>query len=446
MSDAVGRSAAITGIGLVTPVGCGVEEFFEALCTGRSGLRRPPEGHPASGEIDVAGISPHIDPVSVLPPRETRAADRFVLLGLAAADRAIADAGLEIGENADPLRVAVVVSTGGGGLETFEQYSLARAERGRPAVSPYLLPGMLSNMAAARVAIKYGARGYSSAIVTACAAGAQSIAEGFRLIAAGDADVVICGGTESPLHPTITAAFGNARALASGWEDPAEASRPFDKRRNGFVLGEGAGVFVLERAAHARARGAAAYADVIGWGATTDAHHPTMPRPDGEGAAACMRQALASAGLSPADVGYINAHGTSTKIGDLAETKAIRAVFGERCPAVSSIKAVTGHMLGASGAVEAAASALAVGHGLLPPTRNLDDPDPECDLDHVRGEARGGQIGVALSNSFAFGGHNVSLLFGPPAGTDSRRQPSPGHAAAATSTFHQEVENEDPGN
>jgi 3-oxoacyl-[acyl-carrier-protein] synthase II len=429
MSDAVDRSVAITGMGLVTPLGCDIGEFFAALCTGRSGLRRPPEGHPAAGEVEVAGLSPDIDPVSVLPPRETRAVDRFVLLGLAAADRAIEDAGLEIGGNADPFRVAVVVSTGGGGLQTFEQYSLARAERGRPAVTPYLLPGMLSNMASARVAIKYGARGYSSALVTACAAGAQSIAEGFRLIAAGDADVVICGGTESPLHPTITAAFGNARALASGWDDPAEASRPFDKRRNGFVLGEGAGVFVLERAGHARARGATAYADVIGWGATTDAHHPTMPRPAGEGAADCMRQALGRAGLSPSDVDYVNAHGTSTKIGDLAETKAIRLVFGDRCPAVSSIKAVTGHMLGASGAVEAAASVLTVGTGLMPPTHNLDDPDPECDLDHVRGEPRSAPVRVALSNSFAFGGHNTCLLFGPPAATGLRRPPSAGHPA-----------------
>jgi 3-oxoacyl-[acyl-carrier-protein] synthase II len=447
MSDAEGRGAAITGIGLVTPVGCDTGEFFGALCAGRSGLRRPPDGHPASGTVEAAGLSPYIDPVSVLPPRETRAVDRFVLLGLAAADRAIADAGLEIGGNADPLRVAVVVSTGGGGLETFEQYSLARADRGRPAVSPYLLPGMLSNMAAARVAIKYGARGYSSALVTACAAGAQSIAEGFRLIAAGEADVVICGGTESPLHPTITAAFGNARALASGWDDPAEASRPFDKRRNGFVLGEGAGVFVLERAGHARARGAAAYASVIGWGTTTDAYHPTMPRPDGEGAADCMRQALARAGLSPADVDYVNAHGTSTKIGDLAETKAIRSVFGDRCPAVSSIKAVTGHMLGASGAVEAAASVLAIGAGLLPPTHNLDDPDPECDLDHVRGEPRSTPVRVVLSNSFAFGGHNTCLLFGPPAGPGSLRKLSPGHKGDSDQlTFHPEVENEDPGN
>jgi 3-oxoacyl-[acyl-carrier-protein] synthase II len=413
MSTAGGDSATITGIGLVTPIGCDVGSFFAALCKGPSGLQRPPGDHPAGAVLEVAGIAPYIDPVSVVPPTETRCADRFILLALAAAERAMADAALEVGRDADPFRVAVVVGTGGGGLETFEQSSHARLARGRAAVSPYLLPGMLSNMATARIAIKYGIRGFSSAIVTACAAGAQAVAEAFRLIADGSADVVVCGGTESPLHPTIAAAFGNARALARGWDDPAAASRPFDRRRNGFVLGEGAAIMVVERASHARARGAGGYADLIGWGATSDAHHPTMPRPDGDGAAACMRQALSRAGLAPADVDYLNAHGTSTKLGDVAETTAIRSVFGAGTPAVSSIKAVTGHMLGASGAVEAAASALAIHRGALPPTHNLDDPDPQCDLDHVRGSARVGPVGAALSNSFAFGGHNVSLVFGP---------------------------------
>jgi 3-oxoacyl-[acyl-carrier-protein] synthase II len=406
-------AAVVTGIGLVTPLGRGTPEVFAGLCAAQSGLTRPPETHPAGLALEVAGIAPHIDPLSVLAPTETRCVDRFVLLALAAAQDALADAGLVVGTDADPARVAVVVGTGGGGLETFEQFSHARLERGGAAVSPFLLPGMLSNMAAARIAIAHGVRGFSAAPVTACAAGAQAIAEALRLIEAGDADVVICGGTESPLHPTVAAAFGNARALARGWDDPAAASRPFDRRRNGFVLGEGAGIMVVERAAHADGRGQPGYADLIGWGATTDAHHPTTPRPDGDGAAACMRQGLGRADVAPADVGYINAHGTSTKLGDVAETRAIGAVFGSRSPAVSSIKALTGHMLGASGAVEAAVSALAVSGGTLPPTANLDDPDPGCDLDHVRGAARQSRPDVALSNSFAFGGHNVSLLFGP---------------------------------
>jgi 3-oxoacyl-[acyl-carrier-protein] synthase II len=413
-------TAEVTGIGLVTPVGADVDGFFAAICKGPSGLQRPPEGHPAWPDLDVAGISPDIDPASVLPPREIRAVDRFVLLGLLAADRALADAGVEVGKDVDPYRIAVIAATGGGGLETFEEFSHARFQRGRAAVSPYLLPGMLSNMATARIAIKHGIRGFSSAIVTACAAGAQAIAEAYRLIGEDSADVVICGGTESPLHPTIVAAFGNARALASGWADPTQASRPFDRRRNGFVLGEGAAIMIVERSSHAKARGARSYASLIGWGATSDAHHPTMPRPDGDGAAACMRQAIARSGLEPRDVGYLNAHGTSTKLGDVAETKAIHAVFGDDSPPVSSIKSVTGHMLGASGAAEAVASALAISREAIPPTHNLDDPDPECDLDHVRHTARTGQVTTALSNSFAFGGHNISLMFGPPGTTHGR--------------------------
>lgn len=414
MSPGSGDSAVITGIGLVTPAGCDTGGFFETLCKGHpSGLRRPPPEHPAGPDLEVAGIAPDIDPVSVLPPTETRAVDRFVLLALAAAGSALADARLEVGRDADPRRVAVVVGTGGGGLQTFERYSHARLNRGRAGVSSYLLPGMLSNMASARIALKYGIRGVSSTIVTACAAGAQSIAEAFRLIHGGDADVVVCGGTESPLHPTVAAAFSNARALASGWDNPAEASRPFDRRRNGFVLGEGAAILVIERAAHAQARGRPPYASLTGWGATTDAHHPTMPREDGEGAADCMRGAIARAQVSPADVDYLNAHATGTRLGDIAELRAIRSVFGSRSPAVSSVKAVTGHMLGASGAAEAAATVLAVHRGEIPPTHNLDDPDPEFDADHVRATPRSGRVSVAVSNSFAFGGHNVSLVFGP---------------------------------
>jgi len=405
--------ATITGIGLVTPVGRKVDDVFDALCTGRSGLCVPPEGHSAAGWLDTAGISPDIDPAEVLPATEARCVDRFVLLAMAAADDAMADARLETCRDVDPERIAIVVSTGGGGFETYEDYARARWDRGRPAISPYLLPGMLSNMAAARIAIKYGIRGYSAALVTACAAGAQSVAEAVRLIRGGEADVVVCGAGEAPLHPTIAAAFTNARALSRGWPDPTEASRPFDRRRNGFVLGEGGGVFVVERAGHAAARGATGYADVIGWGASTDAFHPTKPRPDGQGAVSSMRKAIADAGCQPSDVDYVNAHGTSTPLGDVAETTAIRAVFGEQSPPVSSIKALTGHLLGASGVVEAAATALAVHRGILPPTHNLDDPDPACDLDHVRGAPRVGDVRVALSNTFAFGGHNITLLFGP---------------------------------
>ncbi|MGV9269035.1 beta-ketoacyl-[acyl-carrier-protein] synthase family protein [Kitasatospora sp. NPDC003701] len=414
----VGRPrAVVTGIGLVSSLGRGAGATFEALCAGRSGLRRPPEGHPLHGSgVDVAGIAPDIDATSVLPPSEGRFVDRYALLALAAADDAIADAGLVVGRDVDPLRAAVVVSSGGGGLETYEEQARGRHARGRAAVSPYLLPGMLPNMAAARVAIKYGIRGYSAAIATACAAGAQSVAEALRLIRGGEADVVICGGSDAPLHPTVALAFGNARALAHGFDDPQEASRPFDTRRNGFVLAEGAGVLVVERADLAAARGAAAYAELLGWGATTDAYRPTTPRPDGEGAMACMRRAIADAGLAPADVDYVNTHGTGTKLGDVAEAKAVRAVFGSRSPAVSATKSMTGHLLGGAGAAEAAITALAIAGEVVPATRNLDTVDPACELDHVRGKAREGRVSAAVSNSFAFGGHNLSLVLGPAEG------------------------------
>jgi 3-oxoacyl-[acyl-carrier-protein] synthase II len=427
-------AVTITGMGLVTPVGRKLDDVFDALCAGRSGLRTPPDGHPVSGWVDTVGIAPDIEPIEVLPATDIRCVDRFVLLAMAAADDAISDARIEIGRDVDPERVAVVVSTGAGGFKTYEDFARQRWDRGRPAISPYLLPGMLSNMAAARIAIKYGIRGYSSAPVTACAAGAQAVAEGLRLIRSGDADVVICGAGEASLHPTITAAFTNARALAHGWTDPTAASRPFDKKRNGFVLGEGGGIFVLERTDFAEARGATGYADLLGWGGTTDAYHPTKPRPDGSGAAGSMRKALANAGRAPSDVDYVNAHGTSTTLGDVAETVAIHSVFGADGPAVSSIKALTGHLLGASGVVEAAVCTLAVSRGILPPTANLDDPDPACDLDHIRGTPRVGPVGLVLSNTFAFGGHNVTLAFGRPS-TTSTRTTMPAHMVDDTSSI-----------
>jgi 3-oxoacyl-[acyl-carrier-protein] synthase II len=414
--------AVITGIGLVTPLGNKISDVFDALCVGRSGLRRPPEDHPLSSTLDVAGIAPQVDVADVMSPRDGLHVDRYVLLAMSAAADALADAGMVIGRDVDPLRTAVVVSTGGAGLETYERQALARHARGRAAISPYYLPGMLPNMAAARIAIAHGIRGVSSSISTACAAGAQAIAEALRIIRAGEADVVVCGGSDAPLHPTVALGFANARALASGWDDPAAASRPFDLARNGFVLAEGAGVMVVERREHANARDVVGYAEVIGWGGSTDAHHATMPEPEGRGAVDAMRRALADAGIAPGDVGYINAHGTSTKLGDVAESKAIRAVFGTDGPAVSSTKGVTGHMLGGAGAVEAAATAIAVASGELPPTHNLLDPDPACELNHIRGRSRREDVAVAMSNSFGFGGHNISLVLGRSQTRNERKQ------------------------
>ncbi|WP_433615694.1 beta-ketoacyl-[acyl-carrier-protein] synthase family protein [Dactylosporangium sp. CA-139114] len=406
------RHAAVTGIGLVTPVGATAAEVFDAMCEGRSGLSRPPQDHPLAGSVDVAAFGPAIDPRSVLPGPDARLVDRYIVMALAAAEAALADAGIVAGRDVDPYRVAVILS-GTGGLATLDAQAVQRDRRGRAGVSPYLLPGMLPNMGAARVAMRYGLMGFSSSVGTACAAGAQSIGEGLRLLRAGEADVVVCGCSEAPLFPTLADTFGNARALARGWADPAEASRPFDRRRNGLVLGEGAGVMILERPEHADARRAARHADLLGWGATNDAHHPTTPRPDGTAAAECMRRAVADAGLGPADIGYVNAHGTSTKLGDVAESLAIRAVFGPHTPPVSSTKGVTGHMLGASGVAEAAVTVEALRRGVLPPTHNLDEPDPACDLDHLRAP-RTAPVTHALSNSFGFGGHNVSLVFAPP--------------------------------
>ena len=405
------RSMAVTGIGLVSPVGTTAAEVFEAACEGRSGAIRPAPDHPLHGLADVAAVSPPIEATSVLPPPEARFVDRSILMALRAAEDALADAGIEVGRDVDPGRVAVVVS-GVGGLALMEEQVLGYGAKGRLGVSPYLLPGVLPNMAAARIAIKFGIRGFTSSVGTACAAGAQSVGEALRILRAGEADVVLCGCSEAPLFPTFAATFGNARALAHGWDDPVDASRPFDRRRNGLVLGEGAGVLVLERPEHARARGAVPYADVLGWAATNDAYHPTTPRPDGSAAAECMLLALRDAGLAPADIGYLNAHGTSTKAGDAAELRAIGRVYGDSSPPVSSTKGVTGHMLGASGVIEAAIGILALRRGLLPPTHNLEDPDPVVEVDHIRKAPRAVQAQAVLSNSFGFGGHNVSLVIG----------------------------------
>ncbi|TDU90940.1 3-oxoacyl-[acyl-carrier-protein] synthase II [Kribbella voronezhensis] len=413
-------AVTITGMGLLTPVGRGVPEVFDALLRGRSGISRPPADHPVANSVELAGFLPPFDAGKIAGGPDGKVMDRTVVLAQLAAEDALADAGLVVGENVDPERIGIIVG-GVGGMATLEQQVVTRVERGRASVSPYLLTGILPNMPAARVAIRFGLRGYTSSVGTACASGAQAIADAVRLIRCGEADVVICGASEAPLFPTFAETFGNARALARGWDDPTEASRPFDLRRNGFVLSEGAGLLVLESAEHAIARGAPGYADVAGYGVNADAHHPTAPRPDGTGAAACMRRAFASGGVVPEQVGYVNAHGTSTKLGDVAETVAIGLAFNGAVPAVSSTKALTGHMLGSSGVVEAAASALAVNTGLLPPTYNLDDPDPACGLDHVRKEPREVRLEYALSNSFGFGGQNVSLLFGP-ASTPVRRE------------------------
>ncbi|MBY8850918.1 beta-ketoacyl-[acyl-carrier-protein] synthase family protein [Saccharothrix sp. MB29] len=402
-------SVAVTGIGLLSPVGAAVEEVFEAVCSGRSAIVRPPEDHPLHGVLDAAAIGPAIDPESVLPPKESRVVDRSIVMAVRAAGDALADAGIEISRDVDPYRVAVVLS-GVGGLATLAEQAVERSRRGRLGVSPLLLPGVLPNMAAARVAIKFGIRGYTSSSGTACAAGGQSLGAAMRILRAAKR-TWWCAVHRGTAVPDVRRRLRQRARLARGWPDPTTASRPFDRRRNGFVLGEGAGVLVLERSDFAR-RAARRARRGARLGATSDAHHPTAPRPDGSSAAQSMRIALRDAGLSTGDIDYLNAHGTGTKAGDSAEAAAIRSVYGDAMPPVSSTKGVTGHMLGASGVVEAAIGIVAMRKGLLPPTHNLDDPDPACDLNHVRGEALPAEVGAVMSNSFGFGGHNVSVIFG----------------------------------
>ncbi|HST46296.1 beta-ketoacyl-[acyl-carrier-protein] synthase family protein [Jatrophihabitans sp.] len=435
-AEATRPGVVITGIGMLTPVGTGIAEVFDAVCTGRSGLARPPEGHPVAGSIEVAGMVGALDATGIGSGPERKTLDRTIVLALLTARAALADAGLVVGQDVRPDRVSVILG-GVGGMSTLESQVLDRAARGRVGVSPYLLTGILPNMPSARIAIEHGIRGYTSVVGTACASGAQAIADGIRLIRSGEADVVICGASEAPLFPTFAEAFDNARALARDWDDPSQASRPFDRRRNGFVLSEGAALLVLERAAHADERGARGYADLVGYGVSTDAYHPTAPDPAGTGATACMRAALADARIAPDQVGYVNAHGTSTKLGDVAESHAIGQAFGTARPAVSSTKSLTGHMLGTSGVVEAAISAMALNCDILPPTYNLTDPDPECELNHICDRPLLTAAQYAMSNSFGFGGQNVTLLFGRSA--TPRRHPAV--AVAGTQDDHAREEN-----
>jgi 3-oxoacyl-[acyl-carrier-protein] synthase II len=402
------RRAVITGIGPVTPVGIGVERFFDSLVEGRSGVGPitafDAGGYPSRIAAEVRGFRPeeHLDPA------DARRMERFAQLALAAARLALADAALDLAGR-DRSRVGCVIGTGIGGIGAFEAETAVLAARGPRRVSPRLVAAMIPNMAAGQVAIRLGITGPSDCTTTACAAGAHAIARAVDLIRSGRVEVCLAGGTEAAVTPLTVAGFAAARALSARNDEPERASRPFDRGRDGFVIGEGAAVLVLEEEGHARARGARIYAEVAGVGLSSDAHHETAPHPEGEGAALAMRAALDDAGIAPGDVGYVNAHGTSTPLGDVAEARAIDRVFGRHAVAVSATKSTTGHLLGAAGAVEAAATALALARGVLPPTINLEDPDPDCDLDHVACSARRADVRAALSNCFGFGGCNASL-------------------------------------
>ncbi|QBK25426.1 beta-ketoacyl-ACP synthase II [Ureibacillus thermophilus] len=405
------RRVVVTGIGAVTPLGNTVDETWAAIKEGKSGIGPLTRVDADLFPVKVAAEVKDFDIEQYIERKDARRMDRFTHFALASALMAVKDADLKItDEIAD--RVGVWIGSGIGGMETYEQQFETFQTRGPRRVSPFFVPMMIPDMASGQVSIYLGAKGPNACTVTACASGTNSIGDAFKVIQRGDADVMITGGTEAPIVKMALAGFCSATALSLN-PDPNTASRPFDKERDGFVIGEGAGILVLEEYEFAKARGAKIYAEIIGYGATGDAYHITAPAPNGEGAARAIKQAIHDAGIDPTEIDYINAHGTSTPYNDLYETMAVKSVFGEHAYklAMSSTKSMTGHLLGAAGGVEAIFTVLAIQEGILPPTINLHNPDPECDLDYVPNEARKAEVRYAMSNSLGFGGHNASLVF-----------------------------------
>ncbi|OGI63105.1 MAG: beta-ketoacyl-[acyl-carrier-protein] synthase II [Candidatus Muproteobacteria bacterium RBG_16_60_9] len=406
------RRVAITGLGIVSPLGIGKDENWTGICSGRSGIARITAFDPTAFSSQIAGEVKNFDPTVYLSDKEIRRTDRFIHLGVAAGVEAIKDSGIEVTE-ANAERIGVHMGSGFGGIHTVEQTTLTLNQKGPRRVSPFFVPASIINMISGSLSIMYGLKGPNLAIVTACSTATHAIGDAGRLIEYGDADVMIAGGAEAAVTPTSVAGFSNAKALSTRNNDPAAASRPWDAERDGFVLSEGGAAVVLEEMESAKRRGARIYAELIGFGMSGDAYHVTSPPETGDGAARCMRAALRNARVDPSAVQYVNAHGTSTELGDFAETMAVKATFGPHAPqlAVSSTKSMTGHLLGAAGGVEAIYTALSVYHQVAPPTINLTKPDPRCDLDYVPGSAREMKIEVAISNSFGFGGTNGTVVF-----------------------------------
>jgi 3-oxoacyl-[acyl-carrier-protein] synthase II len=405
------RRVVVTGIGLCTPVGIGTEETWNGLVAGRSGIAPITRFDATSFATKFAGEVKSFDPTRWMTSREAKQVDLFIQFAIAAGSMAVADCGLTIeGELAE--RVGCYVGAGLGGLATLEAtHSTLQAKGPRHGISPFFVPQIIINLAPGQISIRFGAKGPNMSHVSACSSSAHAIGEAMRTIQHGDADVMICGGAEATITPLGVGGFNSMRALSTRNEDPALASRPFDKDRDGFVIAEGAGILVIEELDHARSRGAKVYAELCGYAANADAHHITAPAPEGEGAQRCMKRALRDAGWQPEDITYINAHGTSTKMNDANETFAIKKVFGDhaRRLMVSSTKSMTGHMLGAAGGVETGICALAIARGMVPPTINYTTPDPDCDLDYVPNSARKARVRRALTNSFGFGGTNACL-------------------------------------
>lgn len=404
------RRVAVTGIGLVTPLGIGNKETWDAVCAGRSGVRRITKFDPSEHKTQIAAEIHGFDPELFMNAKEARKTDSFIQYAVASAKLALEDSGLEITEELSP-RTGTIIGSGIGGMETYVNTVLMMAEKGPGRLSPFFITNIINNMAAGYVSIFFNAKGPNCCTTTACAASAHAIGYAAEAIRNGEAEAMFAGGTEAPCIPLTFAGFNAMRALSTRNDEPERASRPFDKERDGFIIGEGSGMLILEEMERAKKRGARIYAEIVGYGMSSDASHITAPSLDGP--ERCMLAALKDGGVNPDEIEYINAHGTSTPLNDSNETNAIKQVFGQRAYKipVSSTKSMTGHLLGAAGAVEAAFTVLALDRGILPPTINYEFPDPECDLDYVPNEARKADIKTALSNSFGFGGTNASLIF-----------------------------------
>ena len=404
------RRVVVTGIGAVTPLATGAEESWQALCQGKSGVARITKFDPSGFKTQIAAEVKDFHPEDFLDKKRVRRTDPFIHYALVATRMALDDSGLIINDN-NANRVGIVVGTCVGGMITYEKNLRTLQEEGPDKVSPFFIPGFIPNMAVGEVSIAFGAKGPSKCVVTACATGSHAIGDAFRLIQYGEADAMIAGGSDAYILPVGIAGLGRMRAISCRNDEPEKASRPFDKDRDGFVLGEGAGIIILEELELAKRRQAKIYAELVGYGSTIDGYHITEP--DSQNQARCIRLALDEAAISPGDIDYINAHGTATILNDISETKAIKAALGEcsRKVPVSSNKSMTGHLLAAAGAVEAIFTILTIRDGVIPPTINYDTPDPECDLDYVPNIARKAEVNIALSNSFGFGGANAALIF-----------------------------------
>lgn len=406
------RRVVVTGVGAITPIGNTLEETWEAICKGESGIGEITRFDASTFPTRIAAEVKDFNPEKYIDKKEIKKMDTFIHYAIGASMMALDNSGLQISEN-NSHRIGVIIGCGMGGLSAIEHYHKVLLDKGPRRVSPFFVPMIITNLAAGQVSMYLGARGPNSCTTTACAAASHAIGDAFKIIQRGDADGMITGGTEAVITPLAVAGFSSLRALSTRNEDPKRASRPFDKNRDGFVMGEGAGILILEELETAKKRGARIYAEIVGYGMSGDAYHMTMPDPEARGVVRCIKMALDDAGLRPEEVEYINAHGTSTPYNDKHETLAIKQVFGEHAYklAVSSTKSMTGHLLGAAGGIEGIFTALSIYHGILPPTINYETPDPECDLDYVPLYARNSKVRVALSNSFGFGGTNATLAF-----------------------------------